>query len=154
MNFSFCGDEEFDRSNIRCNKELEPLGALGDLGIYCVRFAMFVYDWCVPISVYAHSHGEYDDGVIRTITCTMEFGEGRTATFTSSFEQQLQQRAVIGGEKISVIVDDFVLPGSVEDPKSCYFTVVEKSALSENDLLPVRSERRIRVDNEKTQEVS
>jgi len=38
--FSFMSDEEFQRTNIRMHGKLEPLGCLGDLGWYCLRFTL------------------------------------------------------------------------------------------------------------------
>ena len=41
--FSFMGDEDFYKGNIRCSAEGDPLGCLGDLGWYCVRFGLFAF---------------------------------------------------------------------------------------------------------------
>ena len=38
--FSFYGDRAFFESDIRTKPDADPLGCLGDLGWYCVRFAM------------------------------------------------------------------------------------------------------------------
>jgi predicted dehydrogenase len=40
--FSFRASEEFFTRNIRANSVLEPYGCLGDLGWYCLRFALWV----------------------------------------------------------------------------------------------------------------
>src|SRR5262249_25213567 len=40
--FSFAAGEEFLKGNIRVSSALEPLGALGDLGWYNIRFTLFV----------------------------------------------------------------------------------------------------------------
>ncbi len=39
--FSFLADDNFFASNIRANSVLEPYGCLGDLGWYCIRFALW-----------------------------------------------------------------------------------------------------------------
>ncbi len=39
--FSFYGGEEFHKANIRVSRALEPLGALGDLGWYNIRFTLW-----------------------------------------------------------------------------------------------------------------
>eukprot|EP01045_Picozoa_sp_COSAG04_P007218 COSAG04_NODE_372_length_15668_cov_11.135975_15_plen_238_part_00 len=44
--FSFMGDEDFYKGNIRCSAEGDPLGCLGDLGWYCVRFGLFAFGEC------------------------------------------------------------------------------------------------------------
>ncbi len=49
--FSFCGTEEFAKSNIRASGELEPLGCLGDLGWYNLRFSLWVMNYQLPLRV-------------------------------------------------------------------------------------------------------
>lgn len=39
--FSFCAAPDFFAGNIRARSELEPLGCLGDLGWYNIRFALW-----------------------------------------------------------------------------------------------------------------
>ena len=47
--FAFSGDDEFKAGNIRMDPFLEPLGALGDLGVYNIRLAMYAFDWEVCV---------------------------------------------------------------------------------------------------------
>ena len=42
--FSFGAPPEFFQGNIRTHSGLEPLGCLGDLGWYCIRFTLWVLD--------------------------------------------------------------------------------------------------------------
>src|ERR1700744_6032785 len=49
--FSFYPGEEFFSTNIRANGDLEPTGCLGDLGWYCIRFALWTMNWRLPQSV-------------------------------------------------------------------------------------------------------
>ena len=37
--------EDFFKSNIRASSSGDPLGCLGDLGWYCVRFGLFAFGW-------------------------------------------------------------------------------------------------------------
>ena len=46
--FTFRAEEEFFVSNIRAQSDLEPDGCLGDLGWYCIRFALWAMNWKVP----------------------------------------------------------------------------------------------------------
>jgi predicted dehydrogenase len=46
--FSFRAPDEFFGSNIRARSQLEPYGCLGDLGWYCIRFALWVANWQLP----------------------------------------------------------------------------------------------------------
>jgi predicted dehydrogenase len=41
--FSFMGEKGFDDSNIRASKEGDPHGCIGDLGWYCIRYALMVF---------------------------------------------------------------------------------------------------------------
>ena len=49
--FSFCGNDEFSRGNIRLDGRLEPAGCLGDLGWYCIRFTLWAMKWQLPHTV-------------------------------------------------------------------------------------------------------
>ena len=41
--FSFRGDNAFLTNDIRVSSKLEPFGALGDLGWYCIRFGLLAF---------------------------------------------------------------------------------------------------------------
>ena len=56
--FSFMSDEEFQRSNIRAHGRLEPLGCLGDLGWYCLRFTLWAMHEATPTHVTGRIHTE------------------------------------------------------------------------------------------------
>ena len=49
--FSFGNDEAFFDANIRVHSALEPTGCLGDLGWYCIRFALWAMNWTLPREV-------------------------------------------------------------------------------------------------------
>ena len=49
--FSFLGTGDFARTNIRVDGRLEPTGCLGDLGWYCLRFALWTMKWQLPHTV-------------------------------------------------------------------------------------------------------
>ena len=49
--FSFYVGEDFFRNNIRVDGALEPAGCLGDLGWYCLRFALWAMNWQLPREV-------------------------------------------------------------------------------------------------------
>jgi len=51
--FSFLAPEEFNRANIRGDATLEPLGCLGDLGWYNIRFTLWALNWQMPREVTA-----------------------------------------------------------------------------------------------------
>ncbi|MCA9195865.1 MAG: Gfo/Idh/MocA family oxidoreductase, partial [Planctomycetales bacterium] len=53
--FSFAGDEEFGRANIRTDSRLEPHGCLGDLGWYLIRYFLWVMNGQLPTHVQGRS---------------------------------------------------------------------------------------------------
>ena len=113
-NFSFSGSEEFFETNIRANGNLEPLGCLGDLGWYCIRFALWAMNWQMPVRV--------SGCILRQSACSADiapvpaefsgelfFAGGVSAAFHCSFFAN-EQWAIVTGTKAYLQVADFVLP--------------------------------------------
>lgn len=115
--FSFPGmqDPEFVKSNIRLSKELEPMGAVGDLAWYNVRFSLFAFGFELPLAVTAVAHREYK-GVPTDVTATLYFSGGRHATFHASFHGPRRQLADVVGEKKCAFLRDFVRPEKEDSP--------------------------------------
>jgi len=100
-----------DGGNIRANKELEPLGALGDLGWYCVRAILFAYNFELPEKLVGVAHYlDPQNSGSQSFTGTMWFSGGRYAVFDCSFGITTRQSVEISGPKGSILVDDFVVP--------------------------------------------
>jgi len=115
--FSFPSSPEFLRSNIRVHSGLEPLGCLGDLGWYCIRFALWAMRWQLPRQVTGRSLGEHGSPasparVPTEFSGELIFDEGVSAGFYCSFVTALQQWAHVSGTQGWLRVDDFVLPFS------------------------------------------
>ncbi len=113
--FSFCGDESFQAGDIRTDSRLEPLGALGDLGWYTIRFALFVMNFEMPSQVTARFINQFqrDDSpapVPMEIEYQLEFPGGVTASMYNSFRTGHQQFAHVSGTKGHFMVSDYVLP--------------------------------------------
>jgi predicted dehydrogenase len=133
--FSFRGDASFFSSNIRCSAHGDPLGCLGDLGWYSVRFSMAMFGWEMPARVRCVQHYAASNGVPLHCSGSMvwredgteawgrvagesEDGGGggigpqapRTATFVSSFMHAEQQWARVSGSASHIECDDFVIP--------------------------------------------
>ncbi|MEM9589396.1 MAG: Gfo/Idh/MocA family oxidoreductase, partial [Planctomycetota bacterium] len=114
--FSFPADDDFSASNIRAAADLEPHGALGDLGWYCIRFTLWAMKDQLPTSVSARTLSTVGPaGVPGELSAEMFFDDngtdsGVTAGFFCSFRTSNQQTAVLSGEKAHVTLDDFVLP--------------------------------------------
>jgi len=115
--FSFMSDEEFLRSNIRAHGKLEPLGCLGDLGWYCLRFTLWAMNEAAPVQVTGRIHSEtrqMDDSpaVPLEFSGTLTFADGASASFYCSFTTSNAQWAIVSGTKGLLQVSDFVLPFS------------------------------------------
>lgn len=113
--FSFAGDEEFQRSNIRTNNHLEPHGCLGDLGWYCIRYFLWAMQGQLPTQVTARTlttlqSTSGDQPVPGEFSAELLFDGGVSANFYCSFLTENQQGMHLSGDKGYVRVDDFVLP--------------------------------------------
>ena len=113
--FSFCGTDEFAKSNIRSSGELEPLGCLGDLGWYNIRFSLWVMNYQMPLRVTGRMLTESRRSDSRSDVPTefsgeLFFANGVSAGFYCSFLTETQQWANVSGTKGSAHVPDFVVP--------------------------------------------
>lgn len=107
--FTFAAPDEFFQSNIRAAGALEPLGCLGDLGWYNVRFTLWAMKYVLPERVIGHQVAAHN-GVPTEFSAELFFPGGATAGFYCSFRTELQQWAHVSGSRGSVAVADFVLP--------------------------------------------
>jgi predicted dehydrogenase len=107
--FSFAAPSEFRQTNIRVNPALEPLGALGDLGWYNIRFALWTMKNELPKSVTGRTIAE-QDGVPIEFSGELVFADGITSSFYCSFQTELQQWGHISGNAGSISLSDFVIP--------------------------------------------
>ena len=125
--FTFLGDESFFTDNVRVSSKGDPLGALGDLGWYCVRASLFAYGFEPPMSVQAFPGSSLNkEGVIIAAGATLLWPGGRKASFTCGFNQALTQTLFIGGTQGSISLEDFVIP--IREDEGC-FTVSSRSGL-------------------------
>ena len=112
--FSFLASEEFQQTNIRTHGALEPLGCLGDLGWYCLRFTLWAMGEAEPLRATGRIHAEAQAGdappVPLAFSGTLEFAGGVSASYFCSFNAAHSQWAVVSGEKALLQLSDFVLP--------------------------------------------
>jgi predicted dehydrogenase len=113
--FTFRADEEFFASNIRAQAGLEPGGCLGDLGWYCVRFALWVMNWKLPRQVASRRLAEFKHARSRSpiptdVSGELFFADGVTSGFYCSFLTENEQWANVSGTRGHLRVPDFVLP--------------------------------------------
>jgi predicted dehydrogenase len=106
--------------NIRADGRLEPLGCLGDLGWYTIRFILWAMDWELPAGAVGHMLGEYrapqsSAGVPADFSAELFFADGVSASFFCSFSAHLEQWVNLAGTLGSLYVPDFVLPRHGDD---------------------------------------
>src|SRR5262249_10185883 len=97
--FSFRGDEQFFASNIRAQSNLEPLGCLGDLGWYCIRFSLWAMNWKLPERVCGEVLSEFRHpdsklAVPTEFSGELFFEDGVSASFYCSFVTETEQWAM------------------------------------------------------------
>jgi predicted dehydrogenase len=118
---TFAVAEEFFGRDIRAQSELEPTGSLGDLGWYCIRFALWAMRWQMPREVIGRTlfrRGGKNSPAPVPIDFSGEliFSEDTSADFFSSFQTAKQQLIHISGAKGSLRFPDFVHPWNEHEP--------------------------------------
>ena len=113
--FSFSGDAEFQKHNIRTDSALEPHGCLGDLGWYCIRMTLWAASLQLPTHVSARTitplQGDASEGEVPgQFSAELVFGNGLSASFFCSFLSENQQTVLLSGSEGYLTVEDFVLP--------------------------------------------
>jgi predicted dehydrogenase len=111
--FSFEAPDDFLRQNIRVQGHLEPLGCLGDLGWYNLRFVLWALGEQLPERVTGRllaQHGVGPTSVPTEFSGELFYADGVSASFYCSFLTGHQQWANISGTRGYVHVSDFVLP--------------------------------------------
>jgi predicted dehydrogenase len=119
--FSFLGTADFSRGNIRVDGRLEPAGCLGDLGWYCIRFALWTMQWQLPHTVTGRILSQ-SDAVAGRVPSPTEFSSGLifdggvSAEFYCSFLAADQQWVFVSGRNGWLRLPDFVHPFNSREP--------------------------------------
>ena len=113
--FSFCAPREFFASNIRANSAMEPFGCLGDLGWYCIRFALWAMNWQMPRQATGRilaevRHDTSPAPIPIEFSGELLFSNSVSSSFYCSFITQNEQWAYVSGNKGYLRVSDFVAP--------------------------------------------
>ncbi|MFM7606352.1 MAG: gfo/Idh/MocA family oxidoreductase, partial [Prosthecobacter sp.] len=95
----------------------EPLGCLGDLGWYCLRFTLWAMQEATPVQVTGRMHADTQQNadappVPLAFSGTLTFASGESASFYCSFTAAHAQWAIVSGDKALLQISDFVLPFS------------------------------------------
>jgi len=106
--FSFLAAPEFMTSNIRASSDLEPLGALGDLGWYNTRFTLWAMNYQLPTHVTGRilTAGKRPDSSLDVpleFSAELWFPGGVSASYYCSFVTQIQQWANISAPRATCI---------------------------------------------------
>ncbi|KAI4320644.1 hypothetical protein MLD38_034102 [Melastoma candidum] len=109
--FTFAVGADFLKNDIRVKPNLDGLGALGDIGWYCVRAILWVADFELPKTVTAQRGPVFNDaGVILSCGASLLWEDGKAATFNCSFLSHLTMDITAVGTKGTLHVHDFVVP--------------------------------------------
>ena len=103
------------------NGALEPAGCLGDLGWYCIRFALWTMNWQLPRTVTGRilSQSEPAGGRVPAPTefsAELIFDGGVSADFYCSFLAAIQQWVHVSGTNGWLRMPDFVHPFNGYEP--------------------------------------
>ncbi|XP_042405380.1 uncharacterized oxidoreductase At4g09670-like [Zingiber officinale] len=129
--FSFAGKPDFLQNDIRVKPGLDVLGALGDVGWYCIRSILWAFDYELPKKAIAlHGTVRNDSGIILSCGSSLLWEDGKVATFHCDFLTHLTMELSVVGTNGSLRLNDFVIPFE-EDKAQFSFG----SALSFNDLV-------------------
>ncbi|KAG9153107.1 hypothetical protein Leryth_012368 [Lithospermum erythrorhizon] len=109
--FSYLGGDDFLKNDIRVQPDLDALGALGDVGWYCIRAILWANDYEMPKAVTAWREPEYNEaGVILSCGASLRFEDGKQASFYCSFLSNLTMDISALGTRGNLRVHDFVIP--------------------------------------------
>jgi len=113
--FSFCAPPEFFAGNIRAHAGMERYGCLGDLGWYCIRFALWVMNWQTPQGVTgrvlnASTAPGSPSPVPTEFSGELFFANGVSSAFYCSFLTANEQCALVSGTRGYLRLADFVAP--------------------------------------------
>lgn len=129
--FSFPADESFLASNIRVRADCDPLGCIGDLGWYNVRFSQFVWNFELPTTAVAVTSKWADDGKVPTETSViLSFPGGKQSVFSCGFHNAFSQWVEVASNTSTIRLDDFVIADTAERVE---YTVRSPAGLLDHD---------------------
>ncbi|KAL9245050.1 hypothetical protein vseg_018748 [Gypsophila vaccaria] len=130
--FSFAGDSDFLENDIRVRPDLDGLGALGDLGWYCIRAILFAANYELPKFVTALRNPiKNKAGVLLSCGASLHWEDGAVGTFHCSFLSNLTMNMSVLGTKGTLHVSDFVIPYK---EKSASFSTLSEGWFTDMDL--------------------
>lgn len=94
-------------------------GTILDLGVYTIQFASLVFNGERPESIAASGH-KNEDGVDMSMSATLSYKNGRTATIATNGAVALPNEAIVCGTKGMIKVPSFWCPTRVELPSGVF----------------------------------
>uniref|UniRef100_A0A1D1YDX3 Putative oxidoreductase At4g09670 n=1 Tax=Anthurium amnicola TaxID=1678845 RepID=A0A1D1YDX3_9ARAE len=109
--FTFGADSGFLENDIRVKPDLDALGALGDVGWYCIRSILWAANYELPKTVIAFRGPVSNEaGVILSCGSSLLWEDGKMATFHGSFLSHLTMELSVIGTTGTLHLSDFVIP--------------------------------------------
>jgi len=112
--FSFLSTGDFHLANIRGAASLEPLGCLGDLGWYSIRFTLWAMNWKLPLEVSGRILSQTGSDAARPVpfdfSAELLFERDISAGFFCSFLSASSDWAIATGTNGTIRLPDFVHP--------------------------------------------
>ncbi|CAA6658791.1 unnamed protein product [Spirodela intermedia] len=109
--FTFRADDDFLKNDIRVKPDLDALGALGDVGWYCARAALWAASYGLPATAVAHRGLVTNDaGVILSFGASLQWEDGKMATLHGSFLSHLTMELSATGTRGTLRLSDFIIP--------------------------------------------
>lgn len=128
--FTFPAGKSFLDNDIRVKPDLDALGALGDAGWYCIRAILWAADFELPKTVVASPDTVFNGaGVILSCSASLQWQDGKAATFHCSFLDPLNMDVTVVGTNATLSVHDYV--GPFEENKATFSTIINSGSESE-----------------------
>ncbi|GET88708.1 oxidoreductase-like protein [Leishmania tarentolae] len=126
--FSFRASPERLQNDIRCNPNLEPLGALGDIGWYGIRSFLHMVNFAMPTTVAGRIIEELPNGAVTSFKGELTFPGAKPdskihAYFYCSFLSSPQQCFIVSGTKGRIVADQLTNP--LTDAGAVCFKIVK-----------------------------
>ncbi|KAJ8760659.1 hypothetical protein K2173_015326 [Erythroxylum novogranatense] len=117
--FTLSAGEDFLKNDIRVKPDLDGLGALGDVGWYCIRAILWAVDYELPKTVVALRGPVLNEaGVILSCGASLHWEDGKLASFHCSFLSHLTMEFTAVGTVGTLHLNDFVVP--VQEKESSF----------------------------------
>ncbi|KAF5737906.1 hypothetical protein HS088_TW13G00797 [Tripterygium wilfordii] len=120
---------EFLENDVRVKPDMDSLGALGDLGWYCIGAILWAKDYHIPTSVTALPDiVKNSAGVILSFTASFHYNQEDKTTFATidcSFLSHTSMDLAISGSNGSLYLHDYIIPFQ-ENSASFEFTLGAK----------------------------